>query len=234
MALPKLNTTTYELSLPSTAEKIKYRPFLVKEQKMLMIAQESGEIDQIENAFANIVKDCTFEKIDPYSVPMFDVEYIFLQLRSRSVGEKISVEVTCPDDNKTKTQVNINLNEVGIQLEDDHTNVINLTDDVSLIMRYPTLADMKGFTELGKIENIFEMVKRCILEIHDGETIHNKVDVSSEELDDFIESMSAENLEGVQKFFESMPKLKHIVKVTNPKTKKKVDIPIEGLQSFFV
>ena len=234
MALPKLNTTTYELSLPSTAEKVKYRPFLVKEQKMLMIAQESGEAEQIENAFATIVKECTFEKVDPYTVPMFDVEYIFLQLRSKSVGEKISVEVTCPDDNKTKTQVDINLNEVSIQLEDDHTNVITLTDDVSLVMKYPTLEDMRGFSDLGKVDNIFEMVKRCIFEIHDGDTLHNRVDVSNEELDDFIESMSSENLEGVQNFFETMPKLKHIVQVTNPKTKKKVDIPLEGLQSFFV
>jgi len=233
MALPKLNTMTYELELPSNGETIKYRPFLVKEQKILMIAQESEDDKQIQDAFAQIIKDCTFEKLDPYVMPMFDLEYVFLQLRSRSVGEKVKLKLTCPDDNKTKVQVEIDLKDVDVQMTEDHTNVVTLTKDISMIMKYPSLSDMDGFDPQGQILSLFEMVKRCILEIRDGETIHNKVDISNKDLDKFIDSMSTENFEGVSNFFETMPKLRHVIKVTNPKTKKKSEIPIEGLQSFF-
>ena len=233
MALPKLNTMTYELELPSNGETIKYRPFLVKEQKILMIAQESEDDKQIQNAFAQIVKDCTFGELDPYVMPMFDLEYVFLQLRSRSVGEKVKLKLICPDDNETEVQVEIDLKNVNVQMTEDHTNVVTLTKDISMIMKYPNLSDMDGFDPQGQILSLFEMIKRCILEIRDGETIHNKVDISNKELDKFIDSMSTENFEGVSNFFETMPKLRHVIKVTNPKTKKKSEIPIEGLQSFF-
>ena len=233
MALPKLNTMTYELELPSNGETIKYRPFLVKEQKILMIAQESEDDKQIQNAFAQIVKDCTFGELDPYVMPMFDLEYVFLQLRSKSVGEKVKLKLICPDDNKTEVQVEIDLKNVNVQMTEDHTNVVTLTKDISMIMKYPNLSDMDGFDPQGQILSLFEMIKRCILEIRDGETIHNKVDISNKELDKFIDSMSTENFEGVSNFFETMPKLRHVIKVTNPKTKKKSEIPIEGLQSFF-
>ena len=233
MALPKLNTMTYELELPSNGETIKYRPFLVKEQKILMIAQESEDDKQIQSAFAQIIKECTFEKLDPYIMPMFDLEYVFLQLRSRSVGEKVKLKLICPDDNKTEVQVEIDLKNVNVQMTEDHTNVVTLTKDISMIMKYPNLSDMDGFDPQGQILSLFEMIKRCILEIRDGETIHNKVDISNKELDKFIDSMSTENFEGVSNFFETMPKLRHVIKVTNPKTKKKSEIPIEGLQSFF-
>ena len=233
MALPKLNTLTYELELPSNGETIKYRPFLVKEQKLLMIAQESEEDKQIQSAFAQIITDCTFGELDPYVMPMFDLEYVFLQLRSRSVGEKVKLKLICPDDNKTEVQVEIDLKDVNVQMTDDHTNIVNLTKDISMIMKYPSLSDMDGFDPQGQIRSIFEMIKRCILEIHDGKTIHNKVDISDKELDKFIDSMSTENFEGVSNFFETMPKLRHVFKITNPKTKKKSEIPVEGLQSFF-
>ena len=233
MALPKLNTMTYELELPSSGETIKYRPFLVKEQKLLMIAQESEEDKQIQSAFAQIITDCTFGELDPYVMPMFDLEYVFLQLRSKSVGEKVKLKLICPDDNKTEVQVEIDLKNVNVQMTEDHTNVVTLTKDISMIMKYPNLSDMDGFDPQGQILSLFEMIKRCILEIRDGETIHNKVDISNKELDKFIDSMSTENFEGVSNFFETMPKLRHVIKVTNPKTKKKSEIPIEGLQSFF-
>ena len=233
MALPKLNTITYELELPSNGETIKYRPFLVKEQKILMIAQESEDDKQIQNAFAQIVKDCTFGELDPYVMPMFDLEYVFLQLRSKSVGEKVKLKLTCPDDNKTEVQVEIDLKNVNVQMTEDHTNVVTLTKDISMIMKYPNLSDMDGFDPQGQILSLFEMIKRCILEIRDGETIHNKVDISNKELDKFIDSMSTDNFKEVSNFFETMPKLRHIFKVTNPKTKKKSEIPVEGLQSFF-
>ena len=233
MALPKLNTMTYELELPSNGETIKYRPFLVKEQKILMIAQESEEDKQIQNAFAQIVTDCTFGELDPYVMPMFDLEYVFLQLRSKSVGEKVKLKLICPDDNKTEVQVTLDLKDVNVQMTADHTNIVKLTKDISMTMKYPSLSDMDGFDPQGQIRSIFEMIKRCILEIHDGKTIHNKVDISDKELDKFIDSMSTENFEGVSNFFETMPKLRHVFKITNPKTKKKSEIPVEGLQSFF-
>ena len=233
MALPKLNTLTYELELPSNGETIKYRPFLVKEQKILMIAQESEDDKQIQSAFAQIIKDCTFGELDPYVMPMFDLEYVFLQLRSRSVGEKVKLKLICPDDNETEVEVEIDLKDVDVQMTEDHTNIVKLTKSISMTMKYPSLSDMEGFDPQGKILSLFEMVKRCILEIRDGKTIHNKVDISDKELDKFIDSMSTENFKELSNFFETMPKLRHIFKVTNPKTKKKSEIPVEGLQSFF-
>ena len=234
MALPKLNTVTYKLNLPSTGDSVKFRPFLVKEQKALMIAQESDDDKQIQDAFATIINDCTFGELDAYSLPMFDVEYVFLQLRGKSVGEKVQLNLLCPDDEKTRVDVEIDLEEVDVQMKEDHTNIIELTNDISITMKYPCLEDMAGFDAEGEVQNIFGMIKKCINEVHDGETIHNKVDMSEKELDDFIDSMSTSHFEDLTNFFETMPKLQHVVEVKNPKTKKNVEIPIEGLQSFFV
>ena len=233
MALPKLNSSIYELELPSTGEKLKYRPFLVKEQKLLMIAQESDDDKQIENAFAKIINDCVLDDVDPYVMPMFDIEYIFLRIRAKSVGEKVKLNLLCPDDEKTRVNVEIDLEEVNVQIKDDHTNVIDLTEDIKLIMRYPTLKDMSGFDAGGEVSNIFGMIKRCVHEVHDGEEVHNRVDISEKELDEFIGSMSTDNFDDLTNFFSSMPKLIHEIEVKNPKTKKKSKIPVEGFQSFF-
>ena len=234
MALPQLNTATYELELPSTGETIKYRPFLVKEQKILMLAQESEDNKQIENAFAEIISSCTFGKLSPYEMPLFDIEYIFLKVRGKSVGEKITLNVLCPDDEKTRVDVDINLEDVGVLMNDDHTNEVELAKDIKIIMKYPTLSDMAGFGEKGEVLSIFEMIKNCIQEIHSGEEIYNSVDVSSKELDEFIGNMSTQNFEELGKFFETMPKLQHVIKVKNPKTKKTREITVEGMESFFV
>ena len=142
MALPKLTNVTYELELPSTGDSVKYRPFLVKEQKTLMIAQESENDKQIENAFAQIISDCTFGELDAYNLPIFDVEYVFLQMRGKSVGEKINLTVLCPDDEKTKVDVEIDLKDVCVQVQDEHTNIVKITDDIQIFMRYPTLKDI--------------------------------------------------------------------------------------------
>ena len=233
MGLPKLNNATYELSLPSTGATIKYRPFLVKEQKALMIAQESEDDKVIENTFAQIITDCVEDKVDPYKMPMFDIEYVFLKIRSKSVGEIAELRVTCPDDEETKVNVSIPLEEVDVQMTKDHTNVISLTDDINVIMRYPCLGDMKGFNALGETKSLFEMVKRCIHEVHDGKEVYRRVDMSEKDLEDFIDSMSSKNFESVGEFFSSMPKLSYDLEVVNPKTKVKSVIPIEGLQSFF-
>ena len=233
MALPKLNTPQYELELPSTGKKIKYRPWLIKEQKILMMAQESEEDKEIEAAFANIISECTFGEINPYENPLFDIEYIFLQLRGKSIGQKIKLNLLCTDDEVTRVEKEIDLGDVAVQMPDNHTNVIQISDDISMIMRYPKLPDMAGFNDEGQIKKVFDMVKRCVVEIRDGETVHNKVDISDKELDEFIDSMSQSSFEMVCNFFDTMPKLIHEVSVTNPKTKKKNKITIEGLQSFF-
>jgi len=234
MALPKLNTLTYELELPSSGEKLKYRPFLVKEQKALMIAQESEDDKLIENTFAQIINDCVFDDVDPYTMPMFDIEYVFLRIRGKSVGEKVKLNLLCPDDETTRVDVEIDLEKVDVQMSEEHTNIVDITKDIKLIMRYPCLKDMSGFDDTGEVSSIFDMIKRCIHEVHDGDAVHNRVDISEKELDEFIDSMSTENFEEVSNFFETMPKLFHEVEVKNPKTKKKNKIPIEGLQSFFV
>ena len=233
MGLPKLNSANYALSFPSPGATIKYRPFLVKEQKALMIAQESEDDKVIESTFAQIITDCVEDKVDPYKMPMFHIEYVFLKIRSKSVGEIAELRVTCPDDEETKVNVSIPLEEVDVQMKENHTNVITLTDDISVIMRYPCLGDMKGFNALGETKSLFEMVKRCIHEVHDGEEIYRRVDMSEKDLDNFIDSMTTQNFEKLSDFFESMPKLSYDLEVGNPKTKVKSVIPIEGLQSFF-
>ena len=233
MALPKLNSANYELSLPSTGTTIKYRPFLVKEQKALMIAQESEDDKVIESTFAQIINDCVADNVDPYKMPMFDIEYVFLKIRGKSVGEVVDLKVTCPDDEETQISVSIPLDEVKVQMSETHTNVVTLSNDISVIMRYPCLGDMKGFNALGETKSLFEMIKRCIHEVHDGEEVYHRVDMSEKDLEDFIDSMSSKNFESIGEFFTSMPKLSYDLEIVNPKTKVKSVMPIEGLQSFF-
>ena len=232
MALPQLNNATYELELPSSGEVIEFKPFLVKEQKILMMAEESEDVKQVETAFANIIKTCTFDKVDAYKLPLFDVEYIFLKLRSKSVGEEVEIMVTIPDTEE-KVPVKVNLDKVDVLQNEDHTNEIALTDDIKLIMSYPTLKDMHRFDGVEETEATFDLIKSCIYEIHDGDEIHHKTDISIKELGDFIDSMSTDNLESIGVFFSTMPSLTHMIKVKNPKTKKNVEIELTGLQSFF-
>lgn len=233
MALPKLDTPLYELELPSTGEKLQYRPFLVKEQKHLMLAMESDDPADMKNSLAEIITACTFAKVDPYKLPMFDVEYLFLKFRGKSVGEKIKLTVICPDDNETEAEVNIDLAEVGVQLQADHTNSISLSDKIKMIMRYPDLNDFSNTEGDDETETVFKMIAKCIHEIHEGDTIHNKIDISDKELDEFVENLPTDAFEKVQNFFETMPKVRHVVKVKNPKTKKTGEVVLEGLENFF-
>jgi|TARA_R110000868_G_scaffold33327_2_gene121206 hypothetical protein len=232
MALPKLESQVYELEQPSTGKKIKYRPFLVKEQKVLMVASESEDEKQIRDALAGIISSCTYEKVDPFNVPMFDVEFLFLRIRGKSVGEKIELNLLCPDDNETRVKTNLNLDDVGVNQKLGHTNEISITDKIKIIMNYPTLNDMISGNITG-IDEVFDMIKRCVHEIHDGETVHNKIDMSESDLDEFIESLTTEQFQGLSDFFDTMPKVAHSIEVTNPKTKKKGEVVIEGIQSFF-
>ena len=186
MALPKLTSPTYELDLPSTGEKIKFRPFLVKEQKLLMIAEESKDENQIAETIHQLINSCTFGKVDALISPIFDIEYVFIQLRMRSVGEKIQIDVTCPDDEKTKVPVKINLKEVYVLHDEKHTNIIKITDNIKMIMKYPQLSDLQIMKNTA--ENLFKLINKCVTEVHDGDTIHNKNDVTDKDLNEFIES----------------------------------------------
>jgi hypothetical protein len=236
MALPKLTTPTYELELPSTDEKVKYRPFLVKEEKILMMAMESKSSADITQAVKDIVNECTFNKIDISSMPMFDVEYIFLQIRSKSVGEVSKLKLLCPDDEKTYADVELDLNQVKVQVGDDHTNKIELGDDKGMIMRYPTIDSFKesGIKNITAT-NMLEVISTCILQIYeeDGKKVYDPKDQTQKELTDFIEQLSTKQFKDVQKFFETMPKLKHEITIKNPKTKKESKITLTGLNDFF-
>ena len=234
MALPKLDTPTYELEQPSTGEKIKYRPFLVKEQKTLMLAQESEDEKQIRDALAGLISGCTFEAVDPHKIPIFDVEYLFLRIRGKSVGEKVELSLLCPDDNETRVNKTINLEDIGVTMKVGHTNEIGITENVKVVMKYPTLNDVVDMgQDMSSSEDMFKMIKRCVWEVHDKDTIYNKVDISDSELEDFVDSLTGEQFEGITNFFDTMPKVQHSIEVTNPKTKKKGEILVEGIQSFF-
>ena len=232
MALPKLETKTYTLTLPSTGEDIKYRPFLVKEQKTLLMAQESKNNNELIDAMTQLINDCTFGKVDPKTCPMFDAEYIFLKLRAKSIGEKTEIQVTCPDDKKTKVSVSLNLEEIECTMTDSHSNIVEITDTVKIVFGYPLLNSFQNTNNKNQTEIMFDMIADCVKEIHYGEDIYNKVDMSSKELTEFIDSLNTEQFKGISDFFETMPKLRHAVEVINPETKVKGEVVIQGLQSF--
>ena len=236
MALPKLNTPTYELEVPSTDEKIKYRPFLVKEEKILLMAMESKDNAQIINAVKDIVKSCTFDKVDVSTMPMFDMEYIFLNIRAKSVGEVSNLKIRCPDDKKTYANVELDLTKVEVQVGDDHTNKIELTDDMGLIMTYPTIDSfLDSGIETITANNMLDIIGSCVLQIYEknGEKVYQGKDQTKKELTEFIEQMNSGQFRKVQSFFDTMPKLTHTVKVKNPKTKKTSEVKLTGLNDFF-
>jgi len=233
MALPKLTAPTYELDLPSTGEKIKYRPFLVKEQKLLMMAEESKEEKQISQTIQQLIGTCTFGKVDAIVSPIFDVEYVFLQLRMRSVGEIVNIKVICPDDKKTQVPVKINLEDVNVQMDLNHSNKLNISDKIKMIMKYPVLGDVAKASG-SESTQVFDILHQCVHEVHDGDTIYHRVDMSDSDLTEFVDSFTGSQFEMVTEFFETMPKLRHIVDITNPKTKVKSEVIIEGLESFLV
>jgi hypothetical protein len=236
MALPKLTTPTYELEIPSTDEKIKYRPFLVKEEKILMMAMESKKSADIVQAVKDIVSECTFNKVNIDTVPMFDVEYIFLNIRAKSVGEVSKLKLLCPDDGKTYADCEINLNEVEVQVGEDHTNKIELDNGMGMIMKYPSIDSFKetGITTINA-SNMLDVISACILQIYeeDGKKTYDPKDQTKKELTEFIEQLNTTQFKEVQKFFDTMPKLKHEIKIKNPKTKKESKVTLTGLNDFF-
>ena len=235
MALPILETARYELTLPSIDKQVPYRPFLVKEEKILLMALESGEQPQITKALKDIVSACTFGELNVDVLPTFDVEYIFLQIRSKSVGEIAKLKVKCPDDGKTMVPVEIDLSKINVQVEDNHTNQIKVSDNVKLIMKYPTLDSFSAGLDVNelKTKDVFDIMVNTIYEIYEGEKVHKASDYTKDEMMKFLESMSGDAFKKMQEFFRTMPKLSHEIEVENPKTKVKSKVKLQGLQSFF-
>ena len=238
MTLPIIETQTYELTLPSADVKVKYRPFLVKEEKILLQAMESEKQEEIVQALKDIVSACTYGKINADELPTFDLEYIFLQIRSKSVGEVAKLRVLCPDDKKTYADVDVDLSKIEVQVDDSHTNNIVIDDEkkIGMIMKYPTLSSVTSNSDLSKgltSKTIFDMLRKSIYEIYQGEQTFKASDYSEDELQQFIESLDSKTFKKVQSFYETMPKLMHEMEVTNPKTNVKSKVTLQGLSDFF-
>ena len=242
MPLPKIATPTYELVLPSSNRKIKFRPFLVKEEKILIIAMETQDSKQIANAVKNVLSHCILTrgiKVDKLST--FDIEYLFLNVRSKSVGETIEVNVTCPDDEKTSVQVEINIDAIKVQKVRGHKDIIKLDDQYSMKLKYPSMTEfVESNFESGNdggegndIDKSLSMITSCIEMIYDNEESWDASDSSQQELEEFIGQLNSKQFKAIEKFFETMPKLSHKVKVTNPKTDVESQVVLEGLASFF-
>ena len=238
MPLPKIATPTYELELPSTGETIQYRPFLVKEEKVLVIALESEDTKQITTAIKTVIKNCIKTKgIKVDTLPTFDIEYLFLNIRGKSVGEEIEVNIICPDDGETEVPVMIDIDTIQIQKNDEHTNKIQLDDNIMMVMKYPSLDQFIknnfDFNDKNVMDQSFDLIASCIESICTEEDVWATADCTKKEVNEFLESMNSSQFKGVEKFFETMPKLAHTVSVTNPNTKVKSDVVLEGLASFF-
>jgi len=237
MALPILETQSYELTLPSADVKVKYRPFLVKEEKVLLQALESEDQKQIVNALKEIVRACTFGSLNVDDLPTFDLEYIFLQIRAKSVGEVAKLKVLCPDDKKTYADIEIDLTKVEVQVDDSHTNniVIDENKKIGMIMKYPTLGSVDPSMDFTKEQTnkIFQLIGNSIYQVYEGDKVYNTTDYTKEELNKFIESLSTKAFGDIQNFYNTMPKLIHEVEIENPKTKVKSKVTLQGLTDFF-
>ena len=239
MPLPKIVTPTYELVLPSSNRKIKFRPFLVKEEKILILAMESQDTKQIANAVKNVITHCILTrgiKVDKLST--FDIEYLFLNIRGKSVGEDIEVMVTCPDDGKTQVPTLINIDSIKVQKSDDHETDIKLDDTYTLRMKYPSLnefikSNFAGGVDDMNVDDTFDLIASCIEQVYSEEESWSSADCTKKELKEFLEQLDSKQFKNIEKFFETMPKLSHTVTVINPNTKKENKIVLEGLQNFF-
>jgi hypothetical protein len=237
MPLPKISTPTYELVIPSTKKKIKYRPFLVKEEKVLIIAMESENTTTIANAVKEVISNCVLTRgVKVNELATFDIEYLFLNIRGKSVGEEVEVLVTCPDDGETKVPTVITLDEIEVQFDEDHSRDIKLDDELSMRLKYPSMDEfVKSNFTLNDIDvdDTFEIVMSCVEQIYNEEESWSTKDCTKKEMKEFIEQLSSKQFKEVEKFFATMPKLSHTINITNPNTGVENEVVLEGLASFF-
>ena len=239
MPLPKINTPTYELVVPSTGKKIKYRPFLVREEKILILALESEDTEQITNAVVEILSDCILTKgVDVTKLATFDIEYLFLNVRSKSVGETVEVNLTCPDDDITSVEMEINIDTIKVQKTRGHKNIVKLDDQYSMKLKYPSFdqfieSNFDTSVDTSDVDKSLNMIIKCIEMIYDEEESWDASDSTKQELEEFVEQLNSKQFKSIEKFFETMPKLSHKVKLTNPKTGVESEVVLEGLASFF-
>ncbi len=238
MPLPKIATPTYELELPSTGESINYRPFLVKEEKLLVLALETEDTKQITTAIKNVLKNCVITKgIKVDQLPTFDIEFLFLNIRGKSVGEEIEVNIICPDDEETQVPITIDLDDIKVQKNDKHTNQIKLDKDLMMELKYPSLEQFIknnfDFNDANSMDQSFELIATCIDKIFTADEVWATADCTKKEVKDFLEQMNSAQFKLIEEFFTTMPKLSHTIKVKNPKTKVESDVVLEGLASFF-
>ena len=239
MPLPKISTPTYELELPSTGKKIRYRPFLVREEKILIMALESEDTKQISNAIVQILSDCIATKTVKVSeLSTFDIEYLFLNVRAKSVGETVEVNVTCPDDGETQVQMEINIDDIKVQKDPNHSNIVKIDDRLSMKLKYPSLEQfVENNFEVNEtdsdVNKSLSMIISCIDIVYDEEESWSAADCTKKELEEFVEQMNTKQFKEIESFFVTMPKLSHTVKVKNPNTKVESEIVLEGLASFF-
>ena len=237
MALPIIENPRYELTLPSTDVQVQFRPFVVKEEKILLMAMETKDNNEIVNATKDILKACTFEKLDIESLPMFDIEYLLLQIRSKSVGEVANFKVICPDDKQTAADVELDLSTVQVQVDDDHSNKVVIDEErkLGLVLNYPSLGITKAGFDVNKenVETMFNVVASCIDHIYEGDKTYPAKDSTKKELVEFLEGLSQKAFLKIKKFFDTMPQLRHEVEVTNPKTGIVSKVTFRGLQDFF-
>ena len=238
MPLPKIATPTYELELPSTGQSIQYRPFLVKEEKVLVIALESEDNKQITTAIKAVLKNCVLTKgIKVDHLPTFDIEFLFLNIRGKSVGEELEVNIICPDDEETEVPVVIDLDDIKVQKDENHTNKIKLDASLMMEMKYPSLDQFIksnfDFNEKNAMDQSFDLIAGSIDKIYTEDEVWATADCTKKEVKEFLESMNSSQFKAIESFFDTMPKLSHTISVTNPKTKVKSDVVLEGLASFF-
>ena len=238
MPLPKIATPTYSLVLPSTEKEISFRPFLVKEEKLLVLALESEDTKQITTAIKAVLKSCIQTKgIKVESLPTFDIEYLFLNIRGKSVGESIDVNIICPDDEKTTVKVVIDLDDIKVKKTEGHSNKIKLDDTLMMELKYPSLDEFIknnfDFKDENAMEQSFKLIAASIDKIYNEEEVWVAADCTKKEIKEFLESMNSSQFKKIEEFFTTMPKLSHTIKVTNPETKVKSEVVLEGLASFF-
>ena len=239
MPLPKINTPTYDLVVPSTGKKIKYRPFLVREEKILILALESEDTAQITNAVVEILSECILTKgVDVTKLATFDIEYLFLNVRSKSVGETVEVNLTCPDDDKTSVEMEINIDSIKVQKTRGHKNIVKLDDQYSMKLKYPSFdqfieSNFDTAEDVSDVDKSLNMITNSIEMIYDEEESWDASDSTKKELEEFIEQLNSKQFKAIEKFFETMPKLSHKVKITNPTTGVESEVVLEGLASFF-